>query len=477
MGNDSLKKKTVLGLVWSAIDKFSSRGIQFLFSILIARQLLPEDYGAIAIMQVFIALSQTFIDSGFGNALIRKKDRTEADYNTVFYFNIAVAVFCYLLLWAGAPFIARFYKLPELIKITRVVGLTLIINSLVGVQGAHLTAAINFKALAKVSIANSIISGLVALFLAARGFGVWALVFQQVASSVVSAFLTWIQVRWTPKLMFSWKSFKEMFSFGSRLLISSLVNTLYNNIYGLVVGKVYSPADLGEFSKASTFANFPSYNISGIIQGVSFPVLSTIQDDKEKLKGYYRRIIRVTAFAVFPAMVGMAAVADPLIRLALTDKWAGMIIYMQILSIAYMWAPIYAINLNLLKVLGRSDYFLKLMVVKKAIGFTILIITTPLGLVAMCLGNLFNSWTAQYVNTYYTKGLIGHGMMDQMKDIRGSLLLSLSMGVIVYLTTSLISSNLISLIAGITIGAIYYIGMAVLLKFPELKEIMNLKSA
>lgn len=471
---DSLKHKAVKGVFWNAIDKFSTRGLQFVFSILIARQLMPSDYGAIAIMEIFLALAQTFVDSGFGNALVRKPDRTEADYCTVFYFNIVVAVICYLLLWAGAPLLASFYDLPELTKITRAVGVVLIINSLVGVQGAHLTIAINFKAVAKISIINSIVVGLFSLFLAWKGFGVWTLVLQHILSSVLCAIMTWLQVRWKPQLIFSWKSFKEMFSFGSRLLASSLLNTLYNNIYGLVIGKKYSAADLGEFSKATTFANFPAYNISGILQSVSYPVLSTIQNDLPRLSDYYRRLIKLTAFLVFPAMFGLAAVSDPLIRLTLTDKWEGMIFYMQILCLSYMWGPINAVNLNLLKVLGKSDYFLRVEIVKKIIAFTILIISMPFGVKVICVGNLVQALCSIFVTTYYTKKLIGYGIFDQLGDLFHVIVLCVIMGLAVLSLRLVFTNMILRLVVGIALGAVIYVSSAYYLRFSELKEVFNL---
>lgn len=470
----SLKKKAVKGVFWNAIDKFSTRGLQFIFSILIARQLMPSDYGAIAIMEIFLALAQTFVDSGFGNALVRKPDRTEADYCTVFYFNIAVAVFCYFLLWIGAPYLADFYNLPELTKITRAVGVVLIINSLVGVQSAHLTIAINFKAFAKISIINSIVVGLVSLFLAWKGFGVWTLVFQHILSSALCAFMTWIQVRWRPQLVFSWRSFKEMFSFGSRLLASSLLNTLYNNIYGLVIGKKYTSADLGEFSKATTFANFPAYNISGILQSVSYPVLSTLQGDLPRLSDYYRRLIKVTAFLVFPAMFGLAAVSDPLIRLTLTDKWEGMIFYMQILCLSYMWGPINAVNLNLLKVLGKSDYFLRVEIVKKIIAFTILLISMPFGVKVICIGNFVQALCSIFVTTYYTKKLIGYGVFDQLGDLMHVISLCILMGLAVLSLSYVFTSLIMKLIVGIIVGVAIYVGSAYLFRFGEIQEIIGL---
>lgn len=470
----SLKQKAVKGVFWSAVDTFSSRGIQFVFGILIARQLLPQDYGAIALLQVFLAVSSTFIDSGFGHALIRKIDRTEKDINTVFYFNVAVSILCYCILFFLAPVLANFYKIPELVKITRVVGLSLIINSFAGIQNANLTINLNFKSFAKVSIVNATVSGLITLYLAHIGWGVWALVAQQIIQSILYVILIFFQSRWVPKLIFSWDSFKEMYSFGWKLLASSLIRTLYNNLYTLVVGKVYSPSDLGEFSKSQTFANFPSYNISSVIQRVTYPVLCQVQNDKERLSDYYRRLIKVMAFSVFPAMVGISAIAEPLVYVCLTEKWAGMIPYLQILPIAYIFAPIHSVNLNLLKVLGRSDYFLKLEIMKKIVGLTILCITVKLGLTVMCWGCLAGSIIALVINTYYTQRLIGYGFWAQIRDLLPTMLLCAFMGFAVFFSIKLLPTMLLRFIIGIIEGIVIYGLGAYLLRFKELAELKNL---
>ena len=372
----SLKDKTVKGVIWSSIDRFSAQGIQFVFSILIARLLLPEDYGVIAMLNIFLAVSQTFIDSGFGTALIRKIDRTETDFSTVFYFNIAVASVFYVILFFCAPAIANFYETPLLESVTKVVALNLIINSLSGIHNAKLSIVIDFKSRAKISIITTLLTGAVGLWMAYAGYGVWTLVVQNLLSSVIRTVMLWIIVRWRPQLVFSWKSFKELFSFGSKLLASALLDTLYNNIYTLVIGKVFSPSTLGVYSKAKNLAQFPSSNITSVLQSVTFPVLSTIQNDEERLSDAYKRFLKLSAFVVFPLMVGLAAVADPFIRIALTDKWANAICLLQILCFSLIWYPIHAINLNILQVKGRSDYFLKLEIIKKVQGVLFLTVTS-----------------------------------------------------------------------------------------------------
>ena len=278
-----LKDKTVKGVIWSAVDRFSAQGIQFVFSILIARLLMPEDYGVIAMIGIFLAVSNTFIDSGFGTALVRKIDRTETDFSTVFYFNNLVAILFYLTLFFAAPAIARFYDTPLLVPVTRVVALTLPIGALSGIHSAKLSIAIDFKSRAKISIVSAILTGSVGLWMAYAGYGVWSLVVQTICASTIRTVMLWIIVKWFPKLIFSWASFKDLFTFGSKLLASGLLDTVYNNIYTLVIGRIFSPSVLGVYGKARSLADFPSSNITSVLQSVSFPVLSAIQNEEERL--------------------------------------------------------------------------------------------------------------------------------------------------------------------------------------------------
>lgn len=469
-----LKDKTVKGVFWSAVDRFSAQGIQFVFSILIARLLLPEDYGVIAMLNIFLAVSQTFIDSGFGTALIRKNDRTETDFSTVFYFNIVVAVAFYLVLYFAAPAIAKFYETPLLESVTKIVALNLIISSLSGIHNAKLSINIDFKSRAKISIISTFITGAVGLWMAYAGYGVWALVVQNLCSSVIRTVMLWIIVKWCPSLIFSWKSFKELFSFGSKLLASGLLDTLYNNIYTLIIGKVFSPATLGVYSKANTLAQFPSSNITSVLQSVTFPVLSTIQNEEDRLANVYRRFLKLSAFVIFPMMTGLSAVADPFIRLVLTDKWEGVIYLLQIICFQLMWYPIHAINLNILQVKGRSDYFLKLEIFKKVQGVLILCITVPMGIVAMCYGSVISSLISLIWNTYYTNKLIGYGYWAQMRDLLPILIHSLIMWALVLLIVNLMPTLWLKLIIGVLTGMIYYIAGAYIMKFPEMNELLSI---
>ena len=470
----SLKQKTVSGIFWSSVERFSVQGIQFVLGIIMARLLLPADYGLIGMLAIFLAISQSFIDSGFSNALIRKRNRTEADFSTVFYFNIVVGLVFYFILFFASPYIAAFYNAPILKSLTKVVALNLFISSLTIVQRAKFTINVNFKTQTKASLLSVIISGIIGIVMAYRGFGVWALAVQSIISSFINMIALWIYSRWMPKKVFSISSFKEMFSYGSKLLLSGLIDTVYKNIYTIVIGKKFSKVDLGYYTRANNFAQFPSSNITGILQRVTFPVLSSIQDDDKKLGETYRQFLRLSAFVVFPLMIGLLAIADPLIRLLLTDKWSGVILLLQILCLSQMWYPIHAINLNLLQVKGRSDLFLRLEVIKKIVGISILCITIPLGVTAMCWGSVASSLIALFINTYYTGKLIQVGYLRQMKDLLPILGYSFSMGIIVWGITQLIPVHLFALVIGVTLGAIYYYFVARITQSKELQEIKSL---
>lgn len=474
MSNDNLKHKAVSGVIWSGISRFSVQGLAFIFNMIIARQLMPEAYGVVAIFTIFLSIADVFIDSGFGNALMRKKDRTEDDISTVFYFNTVIATLCYLIIFACAPVISHFYEMPELTKILRVIGLTLIFNALGTIQNTILTIRIDFKLKTHIALIGSVLTGAVGTIMVYKGFGVWTLVLQQLFNSFIGCALNWIYVHWMPKLRFSWKSFKELFSYGSKLLITALINSIYGNLSNIIVGKVYSATDLGEYSKARSLSNFPSNNINGIIMSVSFPVLVSIQDQKERLDNYYKKIINLSSFIIFPIMIGLAAVADPLIRLILTDKWEGIILLFQISCIAAMWTPIHSVNLNLLQVLGRSDFFLKLEIVKKIIGLLVLIITIPIGITAMCIGGVIQSLIFLFINTYYTKELMGYGIKEQLEGMAHILVHSMIMGLIAYFITTMIGNNLWRLICGSLAGMAYYFSASYLFKFPEMDELISI---
>lgn len=472
--SDNLKAKATRALFWSSVDRFSSQGISFVFSIFLARILDISDYGIVAMIVVFMAVAQVFVDSGFSPALIRKPDLNEEDKSTAFYFNIVVGLACYGILFIASPLIADFYDEPLLSPIIRVTGLSIIFNSLCVVQRALFTIAVDFKTQAIISLACTVISGVVGLVMAYNGYGVWALVAQSTISTFLNFVLLWLCSRWRPVTGFSKASFHYLFNFGSKLLASGLLDTLYNNAYPIVIGKFYNSAQLGLYSRAQGYASLPSSNITGILQRVTFPVLSLMQDDDEKLANNYRRLLRMSAFVVFPLMIGLAAIADPLIRVLITSKWAGCIIYLQIICFGMMLYPIHALNLNLLQVKGRSDLFLRLEILKKIIGVCALCITIPFGITAMCIGLVVVSVVALYINTYYTGKLLSLGFLMQIKDLVPFFILSMLVGLLMYYVPTSINNDLYRLVSGGLIGIVSYVGLAALFRIKEFNELINL---
>lgn len=470
----SLKNQTVKGVIWSSVERFSVQGVQFLVMLLIARILSPKDFGLVGMLAIFIAVSQSLIDSGFSQALIRKQNRTELDNSTAFYFNIAVSFLLYALLYAIAPWVADFYEEPQLCRLMRVLCVIVIVNSFAVVQRAIYTAAIDFKTQAKASFIAAIVSGGIGIYMAVSGYSVWTLVWQQLLNAGINTMLLWVWANWYPRLQYSWQSFRELFTFGSKLMASGLLDTLYTNMYTLVIGKVFSAVSLGHYAQADRFTKFPSSNITGILQRVTYPVLCTLQDDDERLRRDYRQLLRLSAFVIFPLMCGLAAVAHPLVILLLGEKWQFASTLIIPLCFSMMWYPIHAINLNLLQVKGRSDLFLRLEIIKKVIGVIVLVMSIPFGLLFMCYSGIVTSILCLAINTYYTGKLINVGFIMQMKDLSATFLLSLSMFGVVYATIFCINSILPQLLVGLFMGVSFFGGLSVLFKFKELSYIKSI---
>lgn len=470
----NLKSKTKKGLIWSSIERFATQGIQFIFGVILARLLSPEDYGTIAMPLVFLAIAQSFIDSGFSSALIRKLDLTEDDLSTAFYFSLGVGIICYIVLFVTSPLIAEFYKTPILTDLLKVTALATLFNPLCAVQQAILTRKIDFKKQAIVSLSGALVSGIVGLVMAYNGFGVWSLVCQQVGGYLIRTILLWILCKWKPKRRWSWQSFHYLWGFGSKILGSGLLNTIYNNIYPIVIGKLFSANDLGNYIRAQQYSALPSSNVTGVIQRVTFPVLSSIQNEDERLAVNYRKILRLSAFLIFPMMMMLSAIADPLIKIMLTDKWDGCIILLQIVCFDMMWFPIHAINLNLLQVKGRSDLFFRLEVIKKSLGVCIMIITIPHGVIWMVSGGVIGSLLALIINTYYTGKLINVGFFKQMADLLPIFGVSFLMWIAIHTTLMLASNIFVQLSIGICIGGIVYLLVSKFLLKSEWNEIIDM---
>lgn len=451
-----LQYKTTQSLKWSAIERLASQAIQLIVMLTLGRMLGPVAFGLIGMLTVFIAISQTLVDSGFSSALIRKTDRSEKDFATVFYFNIFVSVVCYLLLFFSAPFIADFYKEPILISLVRVLGLTIIINSLAIIQRTKLTVLMDFKTQAKASLISVVISATIALLCAKYDFGVWSLVAQVISVAFFNVVLLNLFHRWCPKTGFSIASFKNLFGFGSKLLLSSLLNTLYNNIYQVIIGKFFAPSQLGLFTQANNLSSIPATTFSTIIQRVTYPMMSHIQDDNSALDKAYLLTLRLSAVVVFPIIAGLGVIAYPLIDSILGAQWLPAAPLLSLLCLGYMLYPIHSINLNLLQVKGRSDLFLKLEIIKKILITLLLLITIPLGVVAICIGITIQSYLSLIINTHYTGRLTSLTLGKQVRALLPIWLLTcLALGVSCVPIFIIENSYLQLLTAICTAGVIY----------------------
>ena len=469
MDNTKAKK----GVAWSAVERISTIGIQFVLNIIIARILSPSDYGIIGMLAIFLSISQCLIDSGFTNALIQTKDRKDEDFGTVFLFNLAISIVLYLILFACAPAISRFYNLEILTIVLRVVGLNLIIAALSNVQRTILTINVDFKTQSLVSIPSAIISGIVGIILAYEGFGVWALVAQTLTNNLCLTILFWVLSKERFKLVFDILSFKRLGGFGVKLMFSSLINTAYNNLYALFIGKKYSADNLGYYTRADQFAVFPATTLTDIISRVSYPLLCKSQSDKEELSRVYTSFIKYSCFIIFPIMIGLCVLSKPLIIVILTEKWLPAAILMSVLALDGLFAPITRINLNLLQAVGRSDLFLNLEIFKKTISIGILLFTLKYGLFWICFGRFIYSIIALLINMYYTVDIIGKSYFQQFKDWLPTLFSSIVMGVGVYFSIYLTSSPVLQLLIGLFVGVLIYTGMAFLLKLEAKDTIIN----
>lgn len=452
----SVKDDTIKGVKWTAIERFGAQGIQFLLGLIMARLLTPEDYGTVGLLAIFIAISQTFIDSGFSTALIRKKEHVEEDFCTAFYFNIAISIICYVVLFFMAPYVAEFFHISILSPILRVQSITLVINSLMSVQVSRLTIALDFKGLAKRTLYTSIVSGLVGIYLAYIGWGVWALVAQTVLSSISNLFFIWVYCRWIPRKSFSIQSFRYLFSYGSKLLASGILHTVYTQLTPLIIGRYYTSKDLGEYSRGSQLASYPADITTGILGKVTFPILAKLQNDEERLVQVYRKYICITSMVIFFGCVLLCAIARPLVNIILTEKWANCVIFLQLFCFGSMFDHISKLNLNLLQVIGRSDLFFRLEVAKKAISITILLISVPYGVLVICVSKIIYVQIAIFLNTYYTGKLFNLGYLQQVKDFSGFLIKSILACVPAFVLAYLHFSDWVTLLVGVSSSLLLY---------------------
>lgn len=474
MADESLKSKTVHGLGWSAIDNVSRIGVSFIVSIVLARLLSPDEYGLIGILTIFISVFNAIVDSGFTNALIRKKNATDTDYSTVFYVNLVVSVFMATALFFCARPISSFFGREELVALTQAMSCIVIINALSIVQKARTTKAIDFKTQTKITLISAIISGVIGIVMAYMGYGVWALVGQQISCQLLTTALFWIYNKWLPSLVFSWESFREMWSFGWKLLVSGLIDTLWKEIYQVVIGKCYAPETLGLYTRAKQFSDLCSTNLTSIIQRVSYPVLSSIQDDKARLREAYKRVIKTTMLPTFVLMFGMAAVAKPMIVVLIGEKWLGCVGFLQIICIYGALYPLHAINLNMLQVQGRSDLFLKLEIIKKIINIGPLLLGIFVDIYLMVGSSIITSCISYYLNAYYSGPFLNYSIKEQVKDILPSLGVAVGMAIPVWAMSYAPLNAFVLLPLQIVVGAIIVIAICEIKKLPEYIEIKGI---
>lgn len=472
--SESLKNKTVKGVSWSFIDNLASSGISFLVGLVLARLLTPSEYGIMAIITIFIAVSNSIVDSGFSNALIRKTDAKRVDYNTVFIFNLIVSTVLYAVLFFLAPAISAFFREPLLVDVMRVIGWVLLINALAIIPRTLFVKDVNFKTQTKVSLIASVSSGVIGIGMAFSGMGVWSLVGQQLSRQLLNTLFLWVYCKWRPVWEFSVQSFKELFGFGSKLLLSGLLDTVFKEIYSLVIGRCYTAAQLGQYTRASQFNQIFSSNLTSVIQRVSYPVLSSIQDEPERLREAYRKVIKSTMLITFACMLGLAAVAKPLIILLIGEKWLPAVGFLQIICFSGMLYPLHAINLNILQVKGRSDLFLRLEVIKKIIAVGPLLLGVFFSIEYMLWGSVCSSFIAYFLNSYYSANLINYPTKDQVKDILPTFGVSFVTAAAMWSLTLLPLSNWLLLPLQCLLGIVLAILIYERLHLPEYQEAKQL---
>lgn len=459
--------------IWRLAERCGAQLVQLVVSIVLARILMPEVYGTVALMTVFLSIMNVFVNCGLGTALIQKKDADDIDFSTVFYTNIAFCTVIYLLLFLVAPWISGFYNMPEMTVFIRVLGLTLIISGVKNVQSAYVSRNMIFKRFFFATLGGTIGAAVVGIGMASAGFGVWALIAQSLFNNAVDTIVLWLTVKWRPKKCFSFERLKDLFSYGWKMLASGLLDTVYNNIRSLIIGKLYSSSALAYYNKGKTWPNLIVENVNSSIDSVLLPTMSKEQENAERVKNITRRAIKTSTYVMAPFMMGLAFVGEPLIRLVLTEKWLPSVPYMCIFCVTYMFYPIHTANLNAIKAMGRSDLFLKLEIIKKVIGIGAILATMYFGIMAMAYSLIFTSITSQIINSWPNKKLLNYGYLEQLKDISPGVLLAVFMGACVSLVTLLRLPDVVTLMIQVPMGIGIYIGLSQLFKLDSFKYLWN----
>lgn len=474
MAEQSLKDKTIKGTVWSASDAFLGQGVTFIVGLVLARLLSPEEYGLIGIVTIFTTVMLGVVDSGFSNALIRKQNVNDEDYSTLFYFNLLISVVMFSLLFVGAPWIAHFFERPQLVEIVRVMGLLLILQALSIVQYTIIRRKIDFKTKTKASVISSVSSGIMGIVMAYMGFGVWSLVVQQLSYQLIYSICLWFFNRWKPKPKFSLTSLKYMWGFGWKLLVSGLLNNVWSELYQTVVGKFYSPVTLGQYSRSKEYAALFSRNLTTIVQRVSYPVLSQLQGDKQRMVDAYRRVIKTTMFVTAVCLISMGAVAEPLIYCLIGPQWQIAATFLPLICISMSLYPLHAINLNMLQVQGRTDIFMYLEIIKKIVSIIPLCIGVFVDIYWMLIASIVTGIIHFFLNSYYTGKNLGYSSWMQLKDVAPSYVLAAIIAISVFFLKLLPLSNWAILLIQIVVGAVVFFLICELIKLPEYIEVKEI---
>ena len=471
---DGKNKNVVKNFIWRFAERCGAQLVTFIVSIILARILDPEDYGTIALVTVFISVLQVFVDSGLSTALIQKKEADDLDFSSVFYFNFAVCLILYVGMFFAAPYIAGFYDDPALVSIVRVISLTIVISGIKGIQQSYVSRNMLFKRFFFSTLGGTIISAFLGIGMAYSGFGVWAIVVQQLSNATIDTLILWLTVKWRPKRIFSWVRLKILLSFGWKLLVSSLIDTVYNNLRNLIIGKIYTPTDLAYYNQGDKFPKVIITNINSSIDSVLLPTLAFAQDEPEQVKNMTRRAIKISTFIIAPFMMGLAFCASSIVQLVLTDKWLPCVPFIQIFCISYMFWPIHTANLNAINAMGRSDLFLKLEIAKKIIGLLLLVFTMRLGVLAMSYSLLVSTWVSMIINSWPNRKLLNYSFKEQIKDILPGVVIALTMGILISFIRMLLLPTIVILLIQSIVGVILYIGLSVLFKVDSLQYILDL---
>lgn len=470
-----MQNKSVLSnFLWRFAERCGAQLVTFVVSIVLARILMPEDYGMVALVTVFTTIMQVFVDSGLSTALIQKKDADDLDFSSVFFFNFGVCIVLYLMMFCGAPWIASFYEMPKLVPVVRVISLTIVISGVKGVQQSYISRNMLFKHFFYATLGGTLFSAFLGIAMAYAGFGVWAIVAQHLSNTAIDTLILWVTVKWRPKWMFSWKRLKGLLSFGWKLLASGLLNTVYENLRLLLIGKLYTSSDLAFFNQGDKLPTLVVNNISISIDSVLLPAMSSEQDNAQRVKHMTRRSIMTGCYVIAPLMIGLACCAESVVTFVLTEKWLPCVLFMQIICITYLFDPIHTANLNAIKAVGRSDLFLKLEIEKKVVGLTALIISIQISVEAMAYSLLFTSVACQMINASPNKKLLDYGYLEQLKDILPSIALALVMGAVVWLIGFIKLPIIVLLVVQVLCGALIYILGSALLKLEPYVYLMGI---